>query len=121
MPNLPLWFNRGTILPDYNWQDFSVSYELYVNLAKITFEPFNGDSQIYPDGIKRYCMFRRKWLSPSTMTEEAFFLWPQPEAYVKQVTAPNIMVNVGFVQYQWQCRLLPARNEQVYYVNIQEM
>lgn len=121
MPNLPLWFNKGTILPTYNWQDFPVASHPSSNMAKFTFEPYGDDGQIYPSEIRRYLMVRRKWLTPSVMAEEPFFLWPQPEPYIKYVRVSQDIINLGFIQYVWQCRLLPARNEQVYYVTIQEI
>lgn len=121
MPSLPLWYDKGTILPTYDWQDFPIASHPSATLAKITFEPFQDDKQIYPNEIKRYCLFRRKWLTPAVCTEEAFTLWPQPEPYIGQIQVlPNI-INLGFTQYVWQCRVLPTRNEQAYYVNIQEM
>ena len=121
MPNLPLWFDKGTILPNYYWQDFPIASHASSNMAKFTFEPYGDDRQIYPSEIKRYCLFRRKWLTPDIMTEEAFMLWPQPEPYIGWIKVAREAVNVGFIQYVWQCRVLPSRNEQVYYVNIKEI
>ena len=121
MPPLPLWCDKGTILPVYDWQDFPIASDSSSTLAKITFEAFKDDGQIYPSEIRRYCLFRRKWLTPDIMTEEAFMLWPQPEPYIAWTKVAREAVNVGFIQYIWQCRVLPSRNEQAYYVNIQEM
>ncbi len=115
-----MWYDKGTILPSNTWQDFPVASHYSVNFAIITFEPFGGDAQIYPEGIRRHCMFRRKWLSPLICTEEAFFLWPQPEPYVGRVTVAKDAANMGFIQYVWQVRLLKSYNEQIYYVNIRE-
>ena len=86
----------------------------------ITFEPYGDDEQIHSSAIFRHCMFRRKWLSPFVCTEEAFFIWPQPESVIGWMKPNPNVVKLGFYSYVWQCRLLPSRNEQAYYVNIRE-